>query len=67
MGARQRICENSQISMLVLDHTKFGRLAPAAGGNINEVDHVILNQRPEERYDELLNELGERLLLAERD
>ena len=67
VGARQRICENSQISMLVLDHTKFGRLAPAAGGNIHDVDHVILNQRPQEKYNELLNELGERLLLAERD
>ena len=64
---RERICANSQTSMLVLDHTKFGRLAPAAGENIGIVDQVILDRRPDAAFDHLLDDLGERLLLAERE
>ncbi len=64
---RERIRANSQTSMLVLDQTKFGRLAPAVGENIRDVDHVILDRRPGADFDSLLDELGERLLLAERE
>jgi len=64
---RERIHENSQVSMLVLDHTKFGRMAPAVGENLSDVDHVILDRRPDAKFDTLLNELGDRLILTERD
>ena len=64
---RERIHENSQVSMLVLDHTKFGRMAPAVGENLGDVDHVILDRRPDAKFDTLLNELGDRLILTERD
>ena len=64
---RERIRANSQTSMLVLDQTKFGRLAPAAGENLYDVDHVILDRRPATHFDPLLDGLGERLLLAERE
>lgn len=67
VSARQRIAENSQVSLLVLDHTKFGRLAPAAGENITDLDHVILDRRPETKFDPILDELGDRLHVAERD
>lgn len=63
---RERIRENSQVSILVLDCTKFGRLAPAAGENIKNIDHVILDRRPEAAYSPILDALGDRLLLAER-
>ena len=63
---RERIRENSQVSMLVLDHTKFGRMAPAVGENISDVDHVILDRRPDAKFDPLLDELGDGLILTER-
>jgi DeoR family glycerol-3-phosphate regulon repressor len=65
--ARERIRENAQVSLLVLDRTKFGRLAPAVGETISDVDYVILDQRPDARFDHMLDNLGDRLLLAERD
>jgi DeoR family glycerol-3-phosphate regulon repressor len=64
--AREKIRENSQVSILVLDCTKFGRLAPAMGENIKDIDHVILDRRPEAAYAPILDALGDRLLLAER-
>jgi DeoR family glycerol-3-phosphate regulon repressor len=64
--ARERIRENSQVSMLVLDCTKFGRLAPAAGEHIADIDHVILDRRPEGAFAPILDALGDRLILAER-
>lgn len=64
---RKRIRENSKISMLVLDQTKFGRLAPAVGENIRDVDHVILDRRPAAEFGHLLDDIGDRLLLAERE
>jgi DeoR family glycerol-3-phosphate regulon repressor len=65
--ARECIRENSKVSMLVLDRTKFGRMAPAVGENIKDMDHVILDRRPDAKFDTLLNDLGDRLLLAERE
>ena len=64
---RERICANSQTSLLVLDRTKFGRLAPAVGENIRDVGQVILDRRPDATFDHLLDDLGDRLLLAERE
>ena len=64
---RERIRENSQVSILVMDCTKFGRIAPAYGENIRDVDHVILDQRPNKEFNHLLDSIGESLLLAERE
>lgn len=64
---RQRIRANAQVSMLVLDHSKFGRLAPAAGDRIGDMDHVILDRRPHAAFQPVIDGLGPRLLLAERD
>jgi DeoR family glycerol-3-phosphate regulon repressor len=65
--ARERIRENSQVSMLVLDHTKFGRMAPAVGENTGDVDHVILDRRPDVKFNPLIDDLGDRLILTESD
>ena len=64
---RERIRENAQISMLVLDQTKFGRHAPAVGENIQDVDHIILDQMPNKIFFPVLENLGDKLILAERD
>lgn len=64
---RQRIRENAQVSVLVLDHSKFGRMAPAAGDQLSDMDHVILDRRPEAGFDMIIDSLGDRLTLAERD
>ena len=65
--ARERIRENAEVSLLVLDRTKFGRMAPAVGENICDMDYVILDRRPEQPFGQLLDNLGDRLILAERE
>ena len=65
--AREQIRENSRVSMLVLDSTKFGRAAPAVGESLLDIDHVIVDRRPEPTFDSLLEKLNGRLVLAERD
>jgi len=57
--------KNAQKSILVIDHTKFGRLAPAAGGNASEIDLVICDRRPAPEYSELVAEIGQRIVFAE--
>jgi len=65
--ARERIRENSKVSMLVLDNTKFGRPAPAVGESLLDIDHIILDRHPGKPYTDLLDQLNGRLVLAERD
>jgi DeoR family glycerol-3-phosphate regulon repressor len=67
VSARERIRAIAQVSMRVLDHTKFGRMAPAVGENISDVDHVILDRRPDVKFNTLIDNLGDRLILTERD
>jgi len=67
VSTRERIRENAQVSMLVLDHTKFGRMAPAVGENISDVDHVILDRRPNDEFNTLIDNLGQKLILTESD
>ena len=67
VSVREKIRENAQVSMLVMDQTKFGRRAPAAGENIQDADHVILDKRPGPKFSSVLENLGDKLILAERD
>ena len=67
VSAREKIRENSQVSMLVLDQTKFGRRAPAVGENIQDVDHIILDKMPNTKFFPILENLGDKLILAERE
>ena len=64
--AREQIRENAQTSVLVLDATKFGRMAPAVGENIQDVDRVVLDHKPGGAFAPVVDGLGDRLLLAER-
>lgn len=61
---REKIRANSRVSLLVLDSTKFGRAAPAVGGNIADVDKVIMDQPPGAEYAHLLERIGGRIHLV---
>ena len=63
--AREQIGANSQRSILVIDHSKFGRLAPAVGDNIADADTVILDRSPNGNYATLLEGLQDNLILTD--
>jgi DeoR family glycerol-3-phosphate regulon repressor len=62
--AREQIRLNSRQSVLVADHTKFCRRAAAVGGKIADCDHVVIDRRPDHACNVLLEELGDRLIVA---
>lgn len=64
--ASERMRSNAQRSILVIDHSKFGRLAPAAGAMITDVDQVVCDRRPSAEFDPVIEALGDGLLLAEK-
>ena len=63
--ATEKMRRNAQKSLLVIDHSKFGRLAPAAGGNLDEIDLVICDRHPTEPFSEMVESLGQRIVFAE--
>ncbi len=63
--ASERIRLNSQTSILVIDQSKFGRVAPALGPNIADIDRVVLDRLPGEEFADVIGSLGDRILLAE--
>ncbi|MDV6227400.1 DeoR/GlpR family DNA-binding transcription regulator [Nitratireductor aquimarinus] len=62
---RQQMFRNAQTSLLVLDHTKFGRLAPALGGNLADVDRIVTDRAPGAEYTDLIAPLSDRIIFAE--
>lgn len=63
--ASERMRHNAQRSILVIDRSKFGRLAPAVGGNIADVDLVVCDRPPAHAFAELVEDLGNRIVFAE--
>ena len=63
--ARMQMQQNAQTSFLVLDSSKFGRLAPALGGMITEPDRVVVDRPPVAKFLPLLESLGDRLVYSE--
>lgn len=63
--AREQIRLNSRQSILVADHTKFRRRAAAVGGRIGDCDVVVIDHRPEDAFEGLIDDLGDRLIIAE--
>lgn len=63
--ASEMLRANVRESVLVVDSSKFGRMAPALGANIDEIDRVIVDRDPGEDFAPLLDRIGHRLLLAE--
>lgn len=62
--ARQLIRENSRSTFLVLDHTKFHRVAHVRGGHICEATKVFCDARPPEPIVEMLAEKGGELVIC---
>lgn len=65
--ATQKIRENSQQALLVIDGSKFGRQAPALGDNILDMDKIIIDRRPAPAFAPLLDQIKNRLVMAEGD
>ncbi len=64
--AAERMRANAQHSILVIDHSKFGRLAPAAGGLIGDVGRVVCDRPPQPGFEPVIETLGPRLVFAEQ-
>lgn len=64
--ASERMRANAQRSLLVIDHSKFGRLAPAAGARITDVDQIVCDRPPAAKFNPILEALGEQLMFAEK-
>lgn len=64
--ATERMRGNAQKSILVIDHSKFGRLAPAAGGNLSDIDLVLCDRPPSPDFADLVSGLENRIVFAER-
>ncbi len=63
--ATEQMRRNAQSSVLVIDHSKFGRLAPAAGCHLSEIDTVICDRAPGAGFSELVAGLDGRIVFAE--
>lgn len=63
--ATYQMWRNAQKSILVIDRSKFGRLAPAVGGNIAQIDHIICDRPPAEAFSQLVEQLDGRITFAE--
>ena len=62
--ARRLIHENSRTTMLVLDHSKFGRTAHVRGGLIGEAKKIFCDARPPRRIMEVIEESGGQLVIC---
>ena len=62
--ARQLIHENSRTTMLVLDHSKFGRTAHVRGGQISQASKVFCDARPPDSIVEVLENSDSELLIC---
>ena len=61
---REAMRQGCHQSLLVVDHTKFGRFAPAVGGHLSEVDRIIMDCRPEAEFGEVLDPVIEKVLFV---
>ena len=63
--ATEQMRRNAQKSILVIDRSKFGRLAPAVGCHLSEIDAVICDRPPGPEFSELFNGLDNQIVFAE--
>lgn len=63
--ASAQMRRNAQTSILVIDRSKFGRLAPALGGNLADVDLVVCDRPPPEPFAAVVEALGDHVIFAE--
>lgn len=62
---RMQMQRNAQTAILVLDQSKFGRIAAAHGGNITEPERVVIDRPPTGRYEGILDPLEDRVIYSE--
>lgn len=65
--ARRLIHENSRTTVLVLDHSKFGRSAHVRGGQIGEASKVFCDARPPDEIMEVLERSGSQLVVCDKE
>lgn len=63
--ATEQMRKNAQKSILVIDCSKFGRLAPAVGCTLSEIDSVVCDRAPGAEFSEVLKSLNDRVIFAE--
>ncbi len=63
--SRIQMQRNAQTAILVLDQSKFGRIAAAHGGNISDADRVVIDRPPTGKYQGLLDPLEDRVTYSE--
>lgn len=63
--ATEQMRKNAQHSTLVIDQSKFGRLAPAAGCHLSEIDTIICDRSPGSEFADLVDGLHEQITFAE--
>ena len=56
--ATEQMRRNAQTSVLAIDRSKFGRLAPAVGCNLADIDLIICDRAPAEPFPALFSDLG---------
>ncbi|WP_416897250.1 MAG: DeoR/GlpR family DNA-binding transcription regulator [Minwuia sp.] len=61
----QAIIANARRTMLVVDHTKFGRSAPVRIGELADIDLFVTDRQPPEPIREICDAHGVRLEIAE--
>lgn len=64
---RQQIHSNAHQSILVADKTKFGRRAAAVGGHLNEADYMVIDDRPDGDFSNLLDDYSGQLIVAREE
>jgi DeoR/GlpR family transcriptional regulator of sugar metabolism len=65
--AKMRLDRSGGTTIMLLDHTKFGRTAFATIANTHDVDIVITDKEPSEVYQAAFQEADVRLIVAEAD
>ncbi len=65
--ARRLIQENSRETILVLDHSKFGRTAHVRGGQIGEATKIVCDARPSDQIMAALKKSGSELMICRED
>jgi DeoR family glycerol-3-phosphate regulon repressor len=63
--ATEQMRRNAQTSILAIDQSKFGRLAPALGGNLSDIDHIVCDRPPADPFPALFGDLGCNVEFAE--
>lgn len=61
---RKLIHENSRTTLLVLDHSKFGRAAHVRGGQITQVTKIFTDQEPPPEIADRISDSGAELVIC---